>query len=436
MVDELAQICDEELYLDDIEELLEAVDAFYDKTLELQPQLEAAQCKKAAHGISKPQVNEKLPEPKLPVLSAKTLEFPAFWNRFQADVYCCEDLKNTKFTCLLAGLSADALTAIEGMSNSVAYYPHAVKLLNSGTIVQEHLKAFWDQKPFEQDLTAGKSLLSYLKEKFPHENHFAWDSHTRILAIRGGSGKLRREKRSMSAIEKLRSFGQGRETQKTVEFLRSSVDVVCDFCQRQYMLSGVIELETGEHVGLVVTVGTFNPEKSSIPHFLVQVSCRCDNANQPSFGKAVTAQPLSYNPSKGIRCCRSWSGIDVIGGEGQPMMVEGFSGATREHPSSQVVRLFLSWFNGGQSTKRNPMEVLTMRSLCHRLLDLISDDDSSDEVHVMTNIDYYHQLLETEGMGDSPKNGSDALDPEKRFREGHLFDGTGYSKYEIITGYD
>ncbi|KRY25937.1 hypothetical protein T01_10241 [Trichinella spiralis] len=39
-------------------------------------------------------------------------------------------------------------------------------------------------------------------------------------------------------------------------------------------------------------------------------------------------------------------------------------------------------------------------------------------------------------MGDSPKNGSDALDPEKRFREGHLFDGTRYSKYEIITGYD
>ncbi|KRX53815.1 hypothetical protein T09_7317 [Trichinella sp. T9] len=44
MVDELSQFCDEELYLDDIQKLLEAVNAFYDKTLELQLQLEAAQC--------------------------------------------------------------------------------------------------------------------------------------------------------------------------------------------------------------------------------------------------------------------------------------------------------------------------------------------------------------------------------------------------------
>ncbi|OUC42225.1 hypothetical protein D917_10335 [Trichinella nativa] len=47
----------------------------------------------------------------------------------------------------------------------------------------------------------------------------------------------------------------------------------------------------------------------------------------------------------------------------------------------------------------------------------------------MTSIDYYHLLLESEGMGDSFKNESDALDPEKRFREWHLFDGTRYSKY-------
>ncbi|KRY49289.1 hypothetical protein T03_12743 [Trichinella britovi] len=85
MVDELSQFCDEELYLDDIQKLLEAVNAFYDKTLELQLQLEAAQ--------------------------SKMIEFPAFLNHFQADVYCCEDLKDTKFSCLLAGLSGDALTA-------------------------------------------------------------------------------------------------------------------------------------------------------------------------------------------------------------------------------------------------------------------------------------------------------------------------------------
>ncbi|XP_003381728.1 hypothetical protein Tsp_07404 [Trichinella spiralis] len=118
-------------------------------------------------------------------------------------------------------------------------------------------------------------------------------------------------------------------------------------------------------------------------------------------------------------------------------MVEGFSGATREHPSSQVVRLFLKYKaqpHGGADHAEPVPSPSGFRDPAGQ--DLISDDDSSDEVHVMTNIDYYHQLLETEGMGDSPKNGSDALDPEKRFREGHLFDGTGYSKYEIITGYD
>ncbi|KRZ84492.1 hypothetical protein T08_9831 [Trichinella sp. T8] len=299
----------------------------------------------------------------------------------------------------------------------------------------------------------------------------------------------------MSAIEKLRSFGQGREIQKTAEFLHSSIDVVSDFCQRQYTLSDpqkqrkiatpIDSANSASSLGIYLQPASASDERrvplqvmsgwwlllalstlrrGRIPHFLVQVSCRCDNASQPSFGKAVTDQPLLNNPSKGIRCCRSWSGSDYsfirhdvafalgLGGEAQPVMVEGFSGAT------QVVPLLLSWVDGGQSTKRYPLEVLTMLNLCHRLLfsgirlDLVSDDDSSDEVHVMTSIDYYHLLLgegpvrsqqtfqcaaaisasvelKSEGMGESPKNESDALDPEKRFREWHLFDGTRYSKY-------
>ncbi|KRX89959.1 hypothetical protein T4E_6376 [Trichinella pseudospiralis] len=40
IVDELAQFCEEESYPEDIQELLEAVDAFYDKTLELQHQFD------------------------------------------------------------------------------------------------------------------------------------------------------------------------------------------------------------------------------------------------------------------------------------------------------------------------------------------------------------------------------------------------------------
>ncbi|XP_003372224.1 conserved hypothetical protein [Trichinella spiralis] len=45
------------------------------------------------------------------------------------------------------------------------------------------------------------------------------------------------EKRSMSAVEKLRSPSQERETQKTVAFFHSVVEVVCGFCQEHHTLS-------------------------------------------------------------------------------------------------------------------------------------------------------------------------------------------------------
>ncbi|KRX17421.1 hypothetical protein T07_2280 [Trichinella nelsoni] len=53
-------------------------------------------------------------------------------NRFQAGDHRHEDLDDaTKFTYLLSSLSGEAATAIEGMPNSGANYPHAVELLRT-----------------------------------------------------------------------------------------------------------------------------------------------------------------------------------------------------------------------------------------------------------------------------------------------------------------
>ncbi|KRY26864.1 hypothetical protein T01_389 [Trichinella spiralis] len=107
------------------------------------------------------------------------------------------------------------------------------------------------------------------------------------------------------------------------------------------------------------------------------------------------------------------SGITVTclldtGAEAQPVKVEGFGGATHEHPSSQVVQLWLGRLDGSQNAERYPLEALTVPSLCHRIpvskiltsewehlqfFDPVIDDESSDEVHVVIGIDYYYRFL-------------------------------------------
>ncbi|KRX42624.1 hypothetical protein T05_4897 [Trichinella murrelli] len=98
-----ALVNEEESYLDDVQELLEAVDAFNDKTLKLSLQLEEALKKtrragrakirqleyalperhvkpeaRDRRGSSKPEASGKLLELKLPVFVGKLLEFLAF----------------------------------------------------------------------------------------------------------------------------------------------------------------------------------------------------------------------------------------------------------------------------------------------------------------------------------------------------------------------
>ncbi|KRZ88553.1 hypothetical protein T08_669 [Trichinella sp. T8] len=91
------------------------------------------------------------------------------------------------------------------------------------------------------------------------------------------------------------------------------------------------------------------------------------------------------------------SALGVVG-RAQPVKVEGFGGATHEHPSSQVVQLWLGRLDGSQNAERYPLEALTVPSLCHQIpvsktltsewehlqfLNPILDDESFDEVHVV-----------------------------------------------------
>ncbi|KRY15487.1 hypothetical protein T12_6350 [Trichinella patagoniensis] len=55
------------------------------------------------------------------------------------------------------------------------------------------------------------------------------------------------EKRSMREVENLRSPSQERETQKTVAFFHSVVEVVCGFCQDHHTLSECMNLKQASH---------------------------------------------------------------------------------------------------------------------------------------------------------------------------------------------
>ncbi|KRY64153.1 hypothetical protein T4A_722 [Trichinella pseudospiralis] len=130
-----------------------------------------------------------------------------------------------------------------------------------------------------------------------------------------------------------------------------------------------------------------------------------------------------------------------------------------------MVRLWLGRLDGNRSAELFPLEALTVPSPTF-------DDKSSDEVHVVIGIDYYHRFLgdairrgkpgdpvaaetvlgwiicgpvnprpvpksvatfsatvepQMEASGTSFTGDSNELDQEKRFRDGLLYDGTRYS---------
>ncbi|KRX61903.1 hypothetical protein T09_2642, partial [Trichinella sp. T9] len=86
----LIQLCENASHLANIRKLLEEVMAFRDTALELEPRSDS--CSAISKDLnlrssSKPEVNGKLLELRMPAFSSRGLKFTTFWNRFQASVH-------------------------------------------------------------------------------------------------------------------------------------------------------------------------------------------------------------------------------------------------------------------------------------------------------------------------------------------------------------
>ncbi|KRY91134.1 hypothetical protein T4D_15922 [Trichinella pseudospiralis] len=261
------------------------------------------------------------------------------------------------------------------------------------------------------------------------------------------------DKRSENASEKQGSSGKGRETQKTVAFFHSAVVAVCGFCQKQHTIAECASLKQASrqkqrematryrlcfcclkpgHVSsacktdrrrkrpaskdssAVVSVGTTTTERvqetPTVECKSSSVSMMHANLASEKRGKINRFQTIK---ARAFGAEYSFIREDVasalgVVGRAQPVKVEGFGGVTHEHPSSQVVQLWLGRLDGSQNAERYPLEALTVPSLCHRIpvskiltsewehlqfLDPVIDDESSDEVHVVIGIDYYYRFL-------------------------------------------
>ncbi|KRX85849.1 hypothetical protein T4E_3358, partial [Trichinella pseudospiralis] len=219
----------------------------------------------------------------------------------------------------------------------------------------------------------------------------------------------------------------GRETQKTVAFFHSAVAAVCGFCQKQHTIAECASLKQASrqkqrematryrlcfcclkpgHVSsacktdrrrkrpaskdssAVVSVGTTTTERvqetPTVECKSSSVSMMHANLASEKRGKINRFQTIKArafgDAGSGITVtCLLDTGAEYsfiredvasalgVVGRAQPVKVEGFGGVTHEHPSSQVVQLWLGRLDGSQNAERYPLEALTVPSLCHRI---------------------------------------------------------------------
>ncbi|KRX47364.1 hypothetical protein T05_12264 [Trichinella murrelli] len=373
-------------------------------------------------------------------------------------------------------------------------------------------------------LSAAEVMITTARERLPNLVRIQWDKSRLSSLIRTKDLRLE-EKRSIGALRKpeARSPGKRRETQKTVAFFHSAVEVVCSFCQKQHTLAECARLRQASRQKqreiatryrlcffcfkpghLSSTCKSNSRRKSPSPrdnNSVVPIDAATSErvqeipmAEYKSFAVLVMHANLAseklrkinhFQRSKTMAYGAVGPGMTVtylldtgaeysfvredaasalgVFRETQLVMVEGFGGATHEHPSSQI---------------------LTSEWEHLQFLDPILDDESSDEVHVVIGIDYYYRFLgdairrgkpgdpvavetvlgwiicgpvnphpppetvaafnavvepkvedllrrfwEIEEMGVPFRSESDEVDPKKRFREGLSYDGTRYSNY-------
>ncbi|KRY38733.1 Retrovirus-related Pol polyprotein from transposon TNT 1-94 [Trichinella spiralis] len=365
-------------------------------------------------------VEVRLPCFELPKFDGDVTRFREFWDQFEASVHQQTDLCDaTKMAYLRGCLTGVALDALQGLSAANQRYEIAV----------QRLKGRFDRSQ---------------------------------VALR------LEDKRLENASEKQGSSGKGRETQKTVAFFHSAVEAVYGFCQKQHTIAECASLKQASrqkqrematryrlcfyclkpgHVSsacksdrrrkspaskdssAVVSVGTTTTERvqetptvecksSSVSMIYANLASekrgrinRFQTIKARAFGDAGSGITVTCLLDTGAEY--SFIREDVasalgVVGRAQPVKVEGFGGATHEHPSSQVVQLWLCRLDGSQNAERYLLEALTVPSLCHRIpvskiltsewehlqfFDPVIDDESSDEVHVVIGIDYYYRFL-------------------------------------------
>ncbi|KRX67629.1 hypothetical protein T09_14186 [Trichinella sp. T9] len=235
------------------------------------------------------------------------------------------------------------------------------------------------------------------------------------------------DKQSENASAKQGSSGKGRETQKTVAFFHSAVEAVCGFCQKQHTIAECASLKqssrqkqrematryrlcfyclkpghvssacksdrrrkspTSKDSSAVVSVGTTTTERvqetPTVECKSSSVSMMHANLASEKRGKINRFQTIKVrafgDAGSGITVtCLLDTGAEYsfiredvasalgVVGRAQPVKVERFGGATHEHPSSQVVQLWLGRLDGSQNAERYPLEALTVPSLCHQI---------------------------------------------------------------------
>ncbi|KRZ56683.1 hypothetical protein T02_12857 [Trichinella nativa] len=293
-------------------------------------------------------------------------------------------------------------------------------------------------------LSAAEVMITTARERLPNLVRIQWD-------------KLTMEDGSLVADltvflqflqeQKPRSSSKRRETQKTVAFFHSAVEVVCSFCQKQHTLAECARLRQASrqkqreiatryrlclfcfkpgHLSStcksnrrrkspsprdnnsVVPIDAADSERvQEIPmaeykSFAVLVM----HANVASeklrkinhfqriktmaYGAVGPGMTVTYLLDTGAEYSfvreDAASALGVFR-ETQLVMVEGFGGATHEHPSSQALTVPSLCYRIPES------KILTSEWEHLQFLDPILDDESSDEVHVVIGIDYYYRFL-------------------------------------------
>ncbi|KRX68283.1 hypothetical protein T09_2976 [Trichinella sp. T9] len=511
-----------------------------DRSKEPFPELASAMAvKEPMDSVGREGRKVRLPRFELPKFDCEV----TFCDQFEVSVHQQVDLSNaTKLAYLRGCLTGAALDALRGLSAANQGYELGVQRLKERfdrpqVAVREHILRIFHNLSRTSDLS---DICDECHKRVYSLTTLATAAFRRRRSklsslIRTRDLRLE-EKRSIDTLQKPRSSGKRIETQKTVAFFHSAVEVVCSFCQKQHTLaecarlrqasrqkqreiatpyrlcffcfkpghlsstcksnrrrkspsprdnSSVVPIDaaTSERVQeipmaeyksfavLVMHANLASEKLRKINHF--------QRIKTMAYGAVGAGMTVTYLLDTGAEYSfvreDAASALGVFR-ETQLVMVEGFGGATHEHPSSQALTVPSLCYRIPES------KILTSEWEHLQFLDPILDDESSDEVHVVIGIDYYYRFLgdairrgkpgdpvavetvlgwiicgsvnphpppetvaafdavvepkvedllrrfwEIEEMGVPFRSESDEVDPKNRFREGLSYDGTRYS---------